>query len=309
MLGRRQQRTTRASDLTDDDRRRIERAVGGSRVDMSAGLYSPSGMVRRVNREAVLLAGGGRALLMQIAHPLVAAGVARHSGFERDPLGRLWRTLDLTLTIVFGDAASAVTAVKRIEKLHSVVRGHLTESVGPFDARSTYDATDPALLFWVHATLIDSALSTYDRFVRPLDEHERLAFFEESKTTARLFGVPEEHIPADANEFDRYMRGMLAGDTLTIGDDARRVASSIMDPPLPAGLRQIAGSGRIFTEGMLPAELRQRFGYSWNHSRQRNLERAQAFSRRVLPYLPARARYFPHALRAGGPSGEPRSVK
>jgi len=302
MHGRRQQRTILTADLNEDDRRRIERAVGRSRVDTDTGLYSPSGMVRHVNREAILLAGGGRALLMQIAHPLVAAGVARHSSFERDPLGRLWRTLDLTLTIVFGDAASAVTAVKRIEKLHAAVRGQLAERVGPFRARSPYDAADPALLFWVHATLIDSALNTYDRFVRPLDDGERFAFYEESKTTARLFGVPDEHIPGDANAFDRYMREMVEGDTLTIGDDARRVASSIMDPPLPAGLRQIAGSGRIFTEGMLPAGLRERYGYSWNTVRQRNLERAQAFSRKILPYLPARVRYFPHALRAGNSS-------
>lgn len=299
MLGRRrQQATTSPSDVSGEDRRRIERAVGRSDVDLEAGLYAPSGLVRRVNREAVLLAGGGRALLMQIAHPLVAAGVARHSGFERDPLGRLWRTLDLTLTIVFGEATSALAAVKRIEMLHSVVRGRLGEPVGPFSARAAYDAADPALLFWVHATLIDSALATYDRFVRPLAGGERSAFYEESKVTARLFGIPEEHIPADADDFDEYMRAMIEGDTLTVGEDGRRVASSIMDPPLPAGLRQIAGSGRIFTEGMLPADLRRRFGYTWTEKRQRNLERAQGFSRRILPFLPPRVRYFPHALRA-----------
>lgn len=278
------------------ERRRLERARGESPLDPDVSLYALDGPVRRINREAVLLAGGGRALLMQIAHPLVAAGVARHSGFEREPLGRLWRTLDLTLTIAFGSAAEALGAVQQIERLHAVVRGELTDPVGPFAVGSVYDANDPSLLFWVHATLVDSALTTYDRFVQPLTTADRAAYYEESKITARLFGIPEDRIPPTVDAFDAYMREMIASDALTVGAEGHRVANSIMDPPLPAGLRQLAGSGRIFTEGMLPEGLRSRFGYTWTDKRQRNLERAQAFSRRVLPYLPARVRYFPHSL-------------
>ncbi len=296
---------TPLNEIDDEDLRRIERAHRGWGGDLAASLYAPDGPVRRVNREAVLLLGGGRALLMQIAHPLVAAGVARHSRFKSEPLGRLWRTLDLTLTIVFGDAASALSAVKTIERLHSVVRGHLADTVGPFPIGSAYDAGNPELQFWVHATLIDSALTTYEHFVRPLSEATRGAFYEESKITPRLFGVPERYIPPTVGEFDAYMRTMIDGDNLTVGDDGLQVARSIMDPPLPPGLRQLAGSGRIFTEGMLPPTLRQRFGYTWNANRQRNLERAQAFSRRTLPFLPARVRYFPHALRAGAAGHRP----
>lgn len=281
-----------------EDRRRLERARGGP-VDPGASLFSPRGQVWRVNREAVLLAGGGRALLMQVAHPLVAAGVARHSAFEREPLLRLWRTLDLTLTIVFADAAGALAAVQQIERRHRPVHGRLDEAVGRFAAGTEFDANDPELQHWVHATLVDSAMVTFERFVTPLSNAEKEELYQESKITARLFGIPEPTIPATHADFAAYVRDMVEGDTLCFGRDGRRVADSIMDPPLPPGLRQIAGSGRILTEGLLPPALRERLGYAWSDRRQRRLERAAALSRRTLPLLPARVRYFPHAVRAG----------
>lgn len=286
------------SALSEGDLHRLEAARAGP-VEPDRSLFSPRGQVWRINREAVLLAGGGRALLMQIAHPLVGAGVARHSAFEKEPLARLWRTLDLTLTIVFADAVGALAAVQQIERRHRPVHGRLDEAVGRFDTGTEFDANDPELQFWVHATLIDSAMVTFDRFVTPLTEADKEDFYEESKITARLFGVPESAIPAAYTDFAAYMREMVEGDTLGFGRDGRRVADSIMDPPLPPGLRQLAGSGRIFTEGMLPAALRDKLGYEWNDSRQRNLDRAAALSRKTLPLLPARVRYFPHAIKAG----------
>lgn len=290
--------TRRAAALGESDLHRLEIARGGP-VDPDRSLFSPRGQVWRINREAVLLAGGGRALLMQIAHPLVGTGVARHSAFEKEPLARLWRTLDLTLTIVFADAAGALTAVQQIERRHRPVHGRLDEAVGRFAAGTEFDANDPELQFWVHATLIDSAMATFDRFVAPLTDADKEEFYEESKITARLFGVPDTAIPTTYGDFAAYMREMVEGDTLGFGRDGRRVADSIMDPPLPPGLRQIAGSGRIFTEGMLPAALRTKLGYQWNDGRQRNLDRAAALSRKMLPLLPARVRGFPHSVRAG----------
>lgn len=292
------QRLAPAKPLAAADAERLRKARGGARGNPTDCLYSPGGPVQRVNREAVLLAGGGRALMMQIAHPLVAAGVARHSGFEKDPLGRLWRTLDLTLTITFGDAPSALGAVREIERRHAHVRGRLGTPVGRFAADTAYDASDPHLLLWVHSTLVDSALFTYERFVRPLSAEDRSAYYEESKITARLFGVPEDLIPQSIREFDQYVRDTIDGDVLAIGAEGLKVAASIMDPPLPIGLRQLVGSGRIVTEGLLPPALRRRFGYDWSERRQRNLIRAQRFARRTLPYLPSRVRYFPHAVTA-----------
>src|SRR5690606_10075021 len=151
-----------------------------------------------------------------------------------------WRTLDLTLTIVFGDAGAALAAVRQIERRHRPVHGRLDEAVARFSAGTEFDANDPELQFWVHATLIDSAMAAFDRFVAPLSQADKAEFYEESKITARLFGIPDAAIPPALADFEVYMSQMIGGDTLGFGRDGRRVADSIMDPPLPPGLRQLA---------------------------------------------------------------------
>ena len=288
---------SRRGALSNDDKERIEYALG-FQPDHNNGLFPADGPVRHINRELVLMLGGGRALLMQIAHPMVAAGVATFSNFETEPLARLFRTLELTLAMVFGDTRTAMRALRTIERRHERVRGTLAQKAGPFSAGTPYTANDPDLLFWVHATLIDSAMTTYSRFVRPLSPMERASFYKESKITARLFGIEDGRIPHSVKDFDGYMANMIDGAHLSIVDDGRRVASSIVDPPLPPGLRQLAGSSRIFTHGLLPAPLRDRFEIPWNTSRERSLQRLQALARSTLPLLPSRLRYFPQAIAA-----------
>jgi uncharacterized protein (DUF2236 family) len=110
--------------VTHADLARLRRAAGRT-VDPARSLFGPQSLSWRVNRETTLLLAGGRALLLQIAHPLVAAGVADHSRFEHEPLQRLWRTLDLTLTMVFGSAADALAPVQQIQRVHAHVHGRL----------------------------------------------------------------------------------------------------------------------------------------------------------------------------------------
>src|SRR5216117_2677814 len=136
-----------AAELSLEDLDRLRAACRRTVIDPRRGLFGPESVVRRVNREAVLLLGGGRALLLQVAHPLVAAGVAAHSRFRQRPLERLWRTLDLMLTLVFADAARAIGAVREIEHVHARVRGVLDAGVGPFARGTPYDASEPRLLF------------------------------------------------------------------------------------------------------------------------------------------------------------------
>jgi len=280
-----------------EDVARLRYAAGGA-VDPQRSLFGPRSVTWRVNREAVLLLAGGRALLLQIAHPLVAAGVAAHSHFEREPLQRLWRTLDLSLTMVFGSAAEALAAVRRIERVHARVHGVLDARVGPFRRGTRYDANDPALLLWVHATLADSALLAYERFVGPLRAAERAALYEESKISARLFGIPAAMIPATLADFRRYVRAMVNGPTLAVGPAGRAIAAALLSPPLPFGLRQIAGSTRLFTVGLLPAVIRRRYGYAWTARHARALAALTTAIRIGLPVLPRVARTFPHARRA-----------
>lgn len=274
---------------------RLRAAAASRGVDPAAPLFAPDSITRRVNREAVLLLGGGRALLLQLAHPLVAAGVAAHSRFEQEPLRRLWRTLERTLTIAFGSGAEALAAVRRIEGAHVRVRGRLGEACGPFRRGTPYDANDPALLFWVHATLVDSALVAYQRFVAPLSVAERRRFYDESRRSARLFGIPARCIPADEAAFQAYMRDMLRGPTLTVGRDARSIAAALLSPPLPPPLRQLAGAARLLTVGLLPPPIRRRYALPWGPLRERSLDAAAALLRVGLPLLPAPLREFPQA--------------
>src|SRR5215472_3016918 len=119
-------------------------------VPMRAGLFDDDSIIRRVNRENVLMLGGGRALLMQLAHPKVAAGVDEHSDFRTRPMYRLRRTIRLTMAIVFGDKDTAMAAARNVNRVHARVTGR------------DYRALDPDLLLWVHSTLVDSALVTYE---------------------------------------------------------------------------------------------------------------------------------------------------
>ncbi|TMA12144.1 MAG: DUF2236 domain-containing protein, partial [Deltaproteobacteria bacterium] len=129
--------------------------------------FSPEMTIWRIDREMALLLGGGRALLMQLAHPKVAAGVADYSHFREDPLARLYRTMNTMWSIVFDQESEARASLGRVTDIHRRVQG-LIQAGEPLPPGTPYDALDPALLLWVHATLVDSALLTYDLFVEPL---------------------------------------------------------------------------------------------------------------------------------------------
>ena len=267
-------------------------------VDPGASLFARDSVTWRVNREAALLVGGGRALLLQIAHPLVAAGVAAHSRFRERPLERLWRTLDLMLTLVFADAADAIAAVRAIERVHARVRGRLETGVGPFPAGTAYDADQPELLFWVYATLTDSALLAYERFIGPLTAAERVAYYEESKIGARLFGIPEHVVPSTLDGFEAYVDDMIRGDVLTVGAAARDIAASILRPPVPLPVMPVFHAASFFAVGLLPPILRARFGLNWSAGQERVLKMLAAASRVGVPLLPGYLRLMPHARRA-----------
>lgn len=253
-------------------------------------------MVWRVNGETATLLGSGRALLMQIAHPLVAAGVADHSDFEADPFDRLWRTLDAVLTVAFGDTEQAFAAADRVRGIH----GRVTGSRGG----RTYSALDHELLLWVHATLVDSALVTYERFVEPLGPDEAERYHEEMKRFAGAFGVPRDVLPPDIAFFRRYMDEQLVG--LHVTPEACRLADGILAPPTPMSLAPFRGLLRASTVGLLPGRLREPLGLTWGPARERALQVAAAAIRRTLPLVPANVRRWPHA-RAALARSEPKS--
>ncbi len=248
------------------------------------GLFADDAMIRQVSGEAVLLLGGGRALLMQLAHPQVAAGVADHSGFEQDPFGRLRRTLDATYTVVFGTEEEADLVARQLWAVHE----HVT---GP-----GYRANDPELLMWVHATLVDTALRIHARFLRPLSGRDAARYYQDSIVVGEVLGVPRELQPPDLVAFQRYMRHMVG--TLSVSDTARQLADAVLHPRLPFVAEPGMALARELTAGLLPRPLRQQFGLDWDRNRKAALLLASAASRTVLPRVPSLVRRVPAPLRA-----------
>jgi uncharacterized protein (DUF2236 family) len=247
-------------------------------------------MTARVNRERVLLAGGQRALVMQLAHPLVAAGVAHHSDFPRRALVRLRRTLDLSLALIYGTAREARAASEAIRAVHDRVSGQA--------AGRRYSANDPELLLWVNATLIDTTLVVYERFVRPLREEEKRRYYLETVEPAEAFGIPGDLIPSDLDSFRRYLDGMLDGEELRATGDSRRLVNDVLRPPLPLPLRLPTAALRQITVALLPPRIREMFDLRDSPVSRATLAAGSAASRLALPWLPPIVRDFSRARAA-----------
>jgi uncharacterized protein (DUF2236 family) len=259
--------------LPEAQRALLERALPGGLPPGARGLFRDDSAIRRLGGESVLLFGGGCALLLEVAHPLVAAGVARHSSFRTDPMGRLRRTLDAVNDITFADLPAALRAAQRIERAHVPVRGRLGFSVAGFGADAPYDGRDPALVRWVWATLAWTSLRVYERFVRPLDAEEVEAFYTDHQVVARAVGTPPEMVPSSYAAFEAWFDGLVEGGELAVTDEARAIAEFILHPPAatPGG-----GLVRSITAWLLPAPVRESFGLPWSEEKAERLERYAA---------------------------------
>lgn len=241
-----------------------------SRRSADPGLYGPASEAWRLNREAMLLLGAGpRALLLQIAHPAVAAGVDQHSDFRADPWGRLAATLRSYLAIVYGTTATARAEIRRLNALHRGITG------------PGYAARDPELSLWVHATLIDSTIVANDAWLEPLSPDRRAAFYSETRPIGRAFGIPGGLLPANLEAFDAYVAGMIApGGPLQVSDIARVLGRAVLRPPLaplsdslPFGavlrplLERVPPAAYAWTlfpaVGLLPPGIREAYGLPW----------------------------------------------
>jgi uncharacterized protein (DUF2236 family) len=265
------------------------------------GYFSPDDMIWRVGRELTLMLGGGRALLMQVAHPLVAAGVAAHSGYREQPWKRLEGTMNAVWAVVFGTRAQADRAAARVRAMHARVNGRIGERMGPFPAGTEYSALDPELLLWVHATLVDTALLVHERFVGGLGEREQAAYYEDMKTCATLFGTPPDVIPPTLPDFRRYMAERLESEEIVVTDTAREIAGTVLRPPLPPPMRPAMEVAALVTAGLLPEPLRTDYGLSWDPARAALYGASHRLARHVaIPLMPDLLRAIGGARRAEG---------
>lgn len=255
--------------------------------------FSDDSWVRRIHRENVVALSGPRALLMQATHPVAFAGFFAHTGALEEPYERLNRTAQVMNAIAFGPRAEADRMTRRVRAMHRRVRGELAEPVGPFPVGTPYAADDPKLLLWVLATLVDSALVVYGRYVRRLARDERDAYWRDYKVIGRLFGLKDEEMPEAIEDFEEYMAGMLGSGELVVSDAARELAIQIvMRPPVPLKVRPLLELANFVTVGLLPRELRRQYGFGWDPARGLALLGGAEYTRRLLvPLLPGRLRY------------------
>ena len=256
----------------------------------SAGLFGPGSVAWRVDREVIVLAGGSCALLMQAAHPVVAAGVDQHSTYATDPFGRLRRTLTSSFDVVFGTRSRADAAIRRVNAIHAAVRGDLPGGVA-------YSAADPEALLWVHATLVDTALRIYTRFVGPLTADEQRRYLQEAAEVAARLGVPPVDLPTDVPELRAWMAGMVATERVRVTPAAQRIARTVLYPNgfVP---RLAWDAAHLISLATLPDPLRRQYGIRWSGRRERGVERLAAVTRRTLPLVPPPLRFVPQARTA-----------
>jgi uncharacterized protein (DUF2236 family) len=257
-------------------------------------MFGPGSAAWRLDREAMLLLGAGpRALLMQIAHPAVAAGVAEHSDFRADPWRRLDGTLRSYLRIIYGSTAAARAEIRRLNGLHRTITGE------------GYDARDPALSLWVHGTLVDSTVVANDAWAGPVARSEAARFYVETKPIARAFGIPDRDLPEDLDAFEVYLADQLAPDgPVRVGDTARELAEAILHPPLPGVLGRLGLPPVLYdwtlwpSIGLLPPSIREAYGFDWG-PRQRVVDAWLTTAWRAWnPLLPGSFRHMPQALAA-----------
>ena len=265
------------------------------RLQSTDGYFEPGSVIRRVGNTPVTpFLGGGSAVLLQVAHPLVAAGVAAHSSYRRDLWRRLVRTLRALYLITYGSRDEADEVARAVRSAHAYVRGTTETRLGPFPAGTPYSADDPELMAWVHATLVHASLAAYQRFERPLSLRDQERYYAEMAFVARLFGTPESAIPPTLMTFQAYFAAQIDGATITVTQPARDVAAAVMRPPLPGLVRMVAPAHRLATVALLPPRIRDEYGFALT-SAQRPLVAAAGRSLRwgAWPVLRIAARVRP----------------
>jgi uncharacterized protein (DUF2236 family) len=276
----------------------FERHRAAVRARLAQSDHAPAGpdsVAWRVNREMIVVAGWGRAILLQLAHPAVAAGVDHHSAFRGSLLSSFWRlrsTVRAMLSLAFGDAEQIIATAAAINTIHDRVRGRVGDGGG-----EAYSAHDPELQRWVHATLVESIPLVYERLVGPLTVRDRDRYCAEAAIMEPLLGMPAGWLPRDSAQLDAYMREMLAGGRIVVTDTSRALARAVLYPPRWYAAWPAFRPIQLLTIGTLPPVVRHAYGFEWRPRDARALARWTAMLRRSVRLLPAVAREWPMARR------------
>lgn len=246
-----------------------------------------SDVSRRINAERLLVLAWVRAILLQLAHPLIAAGIADHSTFRGSTLAafaRFRHTVNAMIALTFGRDSERDAAVHAIRAIHRRVHGTLAQSCGPFSAGTSYSAEDAALLVWVHATLIESMVLVYEELVGCLSAAERDTYCGDAADLAVALGASNRDVPRTWNEVRAYMDDRFASGEIVVGQQALTLTASLLSPFRPR--RLVTPAISMLAAGLLPSHVRRQYGFPWNRQRARRFRRTMVLlrlMRRVLP--------------------------
>jgi uncharacterized protein (DUF2236 family) len=239
-----------------------------------------SDISRRINAERILIIAWLRAILLQLAHPLIAAGVADYSTFRgstKAAVFRLHQTINAMLAISFGSDPERTTALDGIRAIHRRVHGRLPIACGPFAAGTRYSAEDPELLLWVHVTLIESVLLGYQQLVGPLTVAERDQYCAESAEVAVALGARTAAVPRAWDALRGAVERGCASEVLVVSEQARTLAAALLTPFGGwLGRRAITPLLSLLAAGQLPSAVRSQYGFTWNPTQEWRFMRVMA---------------------------------
>ena len=241
--------------------------------------YQPKEL-QRIAREAILLAGGGVAILLQVANPGVGQGVNEHSNFAYRPVDRLRTTMTYVYCIAFGTPAEKAAIISMVHKAHSTVKG------------DGYSADDPDLQLWVAATLYAAATDIYEKVLEPFDESKAEAIYQDYAVLATALRVPPGMWPENRKEFWAYWDDKI--ENMEITHHAIRVAQDLLWPKhAPLWIKVNMPVVRVLTAEWLHPRLRKEYGLKSTKRTRAMYKVLMGLMKGVYPHLPRAIREFP----------------
>lgn len=275
----------------------LERARRDCR-DPVAGLFGPDSMMWELNRYALsAMNGAGRALLLQIAHPWITNAIDEHSKTRTDPVGRGNRTFTHVGRMVFGSLDQAIDSARTVWAVHGPVAGRLVDGSAGSPAGEKYYAREVHASVWVHATLWETSAMMYEMFVRPLSSAEKERYYQETRRFAWLFGIPDDALPADWDDFMAYNERMANDPALQVNPNTRELAGFLFNPPqrlLRPAARWVSDVAAV----TLPDRVREAFGLEADVVVRRRVARRAAWLRAWNHHAPGHLVYNPTYLEA-----------
>ena len=243
--------------------------------------FTPDSMMWKINRERVVLLCGPTAAVLQVAHPQIAHGVARHSDFRRDPMGRLSRTLDAVYSVAFGNAETIREVSQKVASRHRAVQGN------------SYSAFDPGAQLWVLATLIMGSVGMYETFVEKLTREELDRFLADYRRFGEAFGPGGLKVPDTWQAFEVYWESMISGTLLGSDPVCAEVANAIIKPDAPRHYRALSPIMNALITEQIPPELREKLQLPKRGICSGMWKGMKTIIPPLLPRLPAMIRFAP----------------